>query len=36
MPDMVGKAHPCMIEFNEMLLKRLSKITCFTGKAVPP
>jgi hypothetical protein len=26
----------CMIEFNEMLLRRLSKILRFTGEAVPP
>ena len=27
---------PCMIESNEMLYRRLSKVLRFTGKAVPP
>ena len=27
---------PCMIEFNEMLYRRLSKVSRFTGKAVAP
>ena len=39
MPDIIdpaGKARPCMIEFNEMLYRRLSKVLRFTGKAVPP
>src|SRR4030066_1408125 len=33
---MVRRTHPCMIEFNGMLLRRLSKNTRFTGKAVAP
>src|SRR5665647_842416 len=36
MERLVHEMHPCMIEFNEMLLRRLGKNSRFTGKAVAP
>jgi hypothetical protein len=32
--DPIAALHSCMIEFNEMLSRRLSKVLRFTGKAV--